>query len=150
MLLLIRRLLLVFLLQPVLDCLPVGLGVGIGRIEFQRIVVSGDRLPILALAGQRIAEVVGGVATGRLSQRLRRGGVVASAIRRRATPRRVARQLLCLFCLALFQRLRRLLVGTLPQVGPCRCHSRRRQHRQYDQRQQQQPAATERQRDDQQ
>src|SRR6185312_7349571 len=147
LLLLRRRLLLRRLLaQPVLDRLPVRLRVGVRGIELQRVVVGLDRILVPAFARQRIAEVVGGVAARRFMQRPRGGGIVARAVGRRATPRRVLRQLHRLFRVIPLQRLRRLLVAALPQVAPRRRMRGARQHRQQHQRQQQQPAAAERQR----
>src|SRR6185437_12588173 len=136
LLLLRRRLLLRRLLaQPVLDGLPVRLRVGVRGIELQRVVVGLDRILVLAFACQCIAEVVGRVAARRFMQRPRSGGIVARAVSRRATPRRIARQLHRLFRVALLQRGGRLLVAALPQVAPARGMRGAGQHRQHHQRQ---------------
>ena len=142
--------LLSLLAQPVFDRLAIGLGVGVVRIEFQRTVVSRDCLLILGLLGQRVAEIVRCIATGRLLQRLLCGGIVARAIGRCATPGRIARQLLRLLRAAFAQGLCGLLIGPLPPILPGRRLSCRRQQRQHEQRQQQQPATTKCQRHDQQ
>ena len=68
-------------------------------------------------------------------QRVRGAGVVAGTVRRHATPGGIARELLRLPGMAVAQRLRGLLIRTLPQVLPRIGLRRTRQQRQAGQQQ---------------
>ncbi|MEW5317707.1 MAG: hypothetical protein WDW38_008988 [Sanguina aurantia] len=91
---------------------------------------------------QHVSAVVARVGASDRDQRPCRGRVITNPIIRRAAPGRIARKLLRLSGrAALAQRLRGLLIGTLPKTAPVGRDGLSRQQRQHDQRYQQQPAA---------
>ncbi len=117
----LTALLIFFLLlffQPFFDGRFVGLRIVHVRIAFQRRVVGRDRFLIALLVGQRVTQVVARVGIVAMLEILRGIHHVARAVGRCATQRGILRQRLRLFRIALFELRLRLLVRTLPQVGP--------------------------------